>query len=66
MMWMGEQITDKGIGNGISLIIFIGIIAVFPGALLQEYQMLVAGERSIIIEIIIFVFMFFIIAEVWF
>ena len=34
MMWMGEQITDKGIGNGISLIIFIGIIASFPVALL--------------------------------
>ena len=29
MMWMGEQITDKGIGNGISLIIFIGIISSF-------------------------------------
>jgi preprotein translocase subunit SecY len=30
MMWLGEQITDRGIGNGISLIIFIGIIARFP------------------------------------
>jgi preprotein translocase subunit SecY len=64
MMWMGEQITDKGIGNGISLIIFIGIIAVFPVALLDEYRLVAAGQRSIIIEIIIFVFMFFIIAGV--
>ena len=64
MMWMGEQITDKGIGNGISLIIFIGIIARFPIALLDEYRLIIAGQRSIIIEIIIFAFMFFIIAGV--
>lgn len=64
MMWMGEQITEKGIGNGISLIIFIGIIARFPFALLDEYRLISAGQRSIIIEIIIFVFMFFIIAGV--
>ena len=64
MMWMGEQITDKGIGNGISLIIFIGIIARFPIALLDEYRLITAGQRSIIIEIIIFAFMFFIIAGV--
>jgi preprotein translocase subunit SecY len=64
MMWMGEQITDKGIGNGISLIIFIGIIARFPIAILNEYRLIEAGQRPIIIEIIIFVFMFFIIAGV--
>lgn len=64
MMWMGEQITEKGIGNGISLIIFIGIIARFPFSLLDEYRLITAGQRSIIIEIIIFAFMFFIIAGV--
>lgn len=64
MMWLGEQITDKGIGNGISLIIFIGIIARFPFSILDEYRLISAGQRSIIIEIIIFVFMFFIIAGV--
>lgn len=37
IMWMGEKITDKGIGNGISLLIMIGIIAQFPGAIIQEY-----------------------------
>jgi preprotein translocase subunit SecY len=36
VMWLGEKITDKGIGNGISLIIMIGIIARLPGALVQE------------------------------
>lgn len=64
MMWMGEQITEKGIGNGISLIIFIGIIARFPFSLLDEYRLIAAGQRSIIIEIIIFAFMFLIIAGV--
>jgi preprotein translocase subunit SecY len=64
MMWMGEQITEKGIGNGISLIIFIGIIARFPFSLLDEYRLIIAGQRSIIIEIIIFAFMFLIIAGV--
>lgn len=37
VLWLGEKITDKGIGNGISLIIMIGIIARFPQALLQEF-----------------------------
>jgi preprotein translocase subunit SecY len=47
IMWLGEQITDKGIGNGISLIIFIGIIARFPNAIIQEVQNLLAGRRDI-------------------
>jgi len=64
MMWMGEQITDKGIGNGISLIIFIGIVARFPHAIFDEIRLISAGQRSIIIEIIIVAFMFFIIAGV--
>jgi preprotein translocase subunit SecY len=37
VMWLGERITDKGIGNGISFIILIGIIANFPGAVIQEF-----------------------------
>jgi preprotein translocase subunit SecY len=64
MMWMGEQITDKGIGNGISLIIFIGIIARFPFAILDEYRLISAGTRSIVIELVIFGFMALIIAGV--
>ena len=38
MMWLGEQITERGIGNGISLIIFIGIIARFPSAIFDEFK----------------------------
>ncbi len=64
MMWMGEQITEKGIGNGISLIIFIGIIARFPFAILDEIRLINVGQRSIVMEIIIIVLMFFIIAGV--
>ncbi len=63
MMWLGEQITERGIGNGISLIIFIGIIARFPASLLDEYQ-LILGGRNIIIELVILVLMGFIVAGV--
>lgn len=64
MMWLGEQITDKGIGNGISLIIFIGIIDRFPFAVLDEYRLISSGTRSLIIEIVILTFMVLIIAGV--
>jgi preprotein translocase subunit SecY len=64
MMWLGEQITERGIGNGISLIIFIGIIARFPNAILDEYQLISAGARSLIIEIVIVAAMVAIVAAV--
>ena len=37
IMWLGEKMTDKGIGNGISIIILVGILARFPGAIVQEF-----------------------------
>ncbi|MBD3419569.1 MAG: preprotein translocase subunit SecY [Chitinivibrionales bacterium] len=43
IMWLGEQITNRGIGNGISLIIFIGIVARIPDALLGEIQLVTSG-----------------------
>lgn len=64
MMWLGEQITERGIGNGISLIIFIGIIARFPHAILDEFQLVQSGARNLIIELVIFVLMGFIVAGV--
>jgi preprotein translocase subunit SecY len=39
MMWLGEQITERGIGNGISLIIMVGIINTLPSAIIEEFQM---------------------------
>ncbi len=64
MMWLGEQITERGIGNGISLIIFIGIIARFPHAILDEWQLVMGGSRNLIVELVIFVAMGFIVAGV--
>ncbi len=66
MMWLGEQITDRGIGNGISLIIMIGIIARFPNAVLGEYQMVQSEAHSIVVEIIIVALMLLIVAGVIF
>ncbi|QJW45011.1 preprotein translocase subunit SecY [bacterium BFN5] len=43
LMWLGEQITEKGIGNGISLIIFAGIVSQLPSSLLKIYKYLEAG-----------------------
>ena len=48
LMWIGEQITQKGIGNGISLIIFAGIVSRLPDGVLTIYQYLVAGTVSIL------------------
>jgi len=60
IMWLGERITDKGIGNGISMIIMIGIIARLPHSLAQEFASRLAeqgkGFIMIIIELIIFLF----------
>lgn len=64
MMWIGEQITEKGIGNGISLIIFINIINLLPFAILDEIRLIDSGARNIVIEIAILVFMVFIIAGI--
>ncbi|MGD0036596.1 MAG: preprotein translocase subunit SecY [Bacteroidota bacterium] len=64
MMWLGEQITERGIGNGISLIIFIGIVARFPNALLSEFQLVQGGTRNLIVELVILVLMGFIVAGV--
>jgi len=46
LMWLGEQITQRGVGNGISLIIFVGIIAELPGALAQFFEQGRTGALS--------------------
>ncbi len=48
LMWLGEQITDKGIGNGISLIIFIGIVLRYPTYIAQTYASASQGATNII------------------
>jgi preprotein translocase subunit SecY len=57
VMWLGEKITERGIGNGISLIIFIGIIARFPDAVLEEGQLLFSGQRNFFTEIFLIALM---------
>lgn len=47
LMWLGEQITQRGIGNGISLIIFSGIVAELPGTLAQAFELNRAGSMSL-------------------
>lgn len=64
IMWLGEQITERGIGNGVSLIIFIGIIARFPNALISEYQQFASGNRELLSEVILLAIMVVIIASV--
>jgi preprotein translocase subunit SecY len=51
LMWLGEQITARGIGNGISLIIFIGIIAELPGALAQFFEQGRVGQINTLVII---------------
>ncbi len=51
LMWLGELITEKGIGNGISLLIFGGIIAGMPGAIGQTAELVIMGEVSVFMVI---------------
>lgn len=57
IMWLGEQITERGIGNGISLIIFAGIVARMPSAIGNTLQLVRTGEISVITMILLLLFM---------
>lgn len=46
LMWVGDRITEKGIGNGMSLLIFAGIVAGFPNAIIRVYEMLRNGDLT--------------------
>ncbi|MFH7320251.1 preprotein translocase subunit SecY [Desulfurivibrio sp. D14AmB] len=48
LMWLGEQITERGIGNGISLIIYAGIVASMPSALVNTFRMAGTGELALV------------------
>ncbi len=64
IMWLGEQITEKGIGNGISLIIFAGIIARYPQGFIQMFQMVRAGAMQIFMAVLVIVVMVLVTASV--
>lgn len=57
IMWLGEQITERGIGNGISLIIFAGIVARFPNAIISTTRLIQAGELSLLFVVALVVMM---------
>jgi preprotein translocase subunit SecY len=57
IMWLGEQITERGIGNGISLIIFAGIVAAMPSAVATTFEFVKNGEMSIFVAVLIAVMM---------
>jgi len=69
LMWLGDQITDRGIGNGMSLIISIGIVARLPAALIQAWRTFVPAEgqaagQSPIVLVVMIAFLLFVIAAV--
>jgi preprotein translocase subunit SecY len=61
IMWLGEKITDKGIGNGISLIIMIGIIARLPQSIAMEFAARIEGSGGLVMFIVEFVILFVVI-----
>ena len=63
MMWLGEQVTERGIGNGISMLIFAGIVAGLPGAVGQAFESAQRGDLNILLLLGI---IFILLAVVWF
>lgn len=57
IMWLGEQITERGIGNGISLIIFAGIVARLPSAIANTFRLISTGEMSLFALLILIALM---------
>ena len=66
IMWLGEQMTERGIGNGISLIIFAGIVARMPAAIGNTIQMVSAGEMNVLFLVLLLVVMVFVVGVILF
>ena len=66
IMWLGEQITERGIGNGISLIIFAGIVARMPNAIAGTYELFRVGQLNIIGILFLMILMVLVIAAIIF
>jgi preprotein translocase subunit SecY len=66
IMWLGEQITERGIGNGISLIIFAGIVARMPNAIASTFELLRVGQMNILSVLLIIVVMILVVAVIIF
>jgi preprotein translocase subunit SecY len=66
IMWLGEQITERGIGNGISLIIFAGIVAQLPSAIINTFRLMETGELNLLLMIFIVGLMLAVVAAIVF
>ena len=66
LMWLGEQITERGIGNGISLIIFSGIVAGTPAAIFQSMDLMGTGEMSVLVMLFLLVLMIVVVGAIVF
>ena len=66
LMWLGEQITERGIGNGISLIIFAGIVARMPSAINSTFQLVKTGELNIFFVLVLLLVMVFVVGAIVF
>lgn len=66
IMWLGEQITERGIGNGISLIIFAGIVARMPSAVGNTFGLVRTGEMNLLIALLLIFLMVAVIAFIIF
>lgn len=66
IMWLGEQITERGIGNGISLIIYAGIVAGLPEALIGTVRLVKSGEMTIFVVLLLLVMMVLVVGVVIF
>jgi preprotein translocase subunit SecY len=66
IMWLGEQITERGVGNGMSLIIFAGIVVGFPQAVIDTFQMIDRGELSLLAALLLLVAMVAVVAAIVF
>ena len=66
IMWLGEQMTERGIGNGISLIIFAGIVARMPAAIGNTIQMVSAGEMNVLFLVLLLVVMVLVVGIILF
>ncbi|MBN2333667.1 MAG: preprotein translocase subunit SecY [Deltaproteobacteria bacterium] len=66
IMWIGEQITERGIGNGISLIIFAGIVARTPAAVINTIRLIKTGEMSVFVMLMLLVLMTAVVAIIVF
>ena len=66
IMWLGEQITEKGIGNGISLIIFAGIVARMPNAIAQTMTLVGSGELNWFVVLVVIAMMLLVVAFIIF